>query len=261
MSGTAEQAIFVTGAGSGIGRATARLFAERGWAVGLCDVDVDAAGRVAEEIGAATPDARTLVRRLDVRDAADCAVALASFDERCGRLDVLFNCAGVLAAGRFADVPLEEHVRTVAVNVLGVVHCTHALPLLRRTPGAHVVTMGSASGIYGVPELATYSASKFFVRGFTEALSLELERDGIVVTDVMPLWVNTPMVTSQSYRPGSLQTFGAELAAEDVARLVWKAAHGRRVHWVPGTLLRFLNYLGGAFPLVNRPTMKRVARL
>ena len=92
-----------------------------------------------------------------------------------------------------------------------------ALPLLRSTKGAHVVTMGSASGVYGVPELATYSASKFFVRGFTEALSLELEREGIAVADVMPLWVKTPLVTEQKVRPGSLETFGAKLTAEEVA--------------------------------------------
>ena len=75
-----------------------------------------------------------------------------------------------------------EWWQTFEVNVLGVVHCTYAaLDRLRATPGAHVVSMSSASAFYGVPEHAVYSASKFAVRGFTEALNLELERDGIHV--------------------------------------------------------------------------------
>lgn len=249
-----RQAIFVTGAGAGIGRATARLFAARGWNVGLFDVDEAALAAVQAELGAGS----TLARRLDVRSAEDCAAAVAGFEERFGRMDVLFNCAGVLTAGRFAEVPLAAHVRCVEINVLGVLHCTHAaIPLLRRTPGAHVVSMGSASGIYGVPEIATYSASKFFVRGFTEALSLELERDGIVVTDLMPLWVRTALV-QQEHTPGSLRTFGARLSPEQVAELVWKAAHARRVHWIPGPLLKLLSWFGGAVPAASRPTMKRV---
>jgi short-subunit dehydrogenase len=150
---------------------------------------------------------------------------------------------------------------TVEVNVIGVLHGIHAcLGLLKATRGAHILTMGSASGIYGVPDLATYSATKFFIRGLTESLSLELERDGIVVTDLMPLYVDTPLVRTQTYRAGSLETFGARLTPRQIASLAWKAIHGRKVHWVPGALLKTLNYLGGAFPFVSRPTMKVVNR-
>lgn len=76
----------------------------------------------------------------------------------------------------------------------------------------------------------------------------------------MPLYVDTPMVQTQTYRAGSLRTFGARLQPEQIAEIVWKAAHGRRVHWVPGVLLKTLRFLGGALPFVNRPTMKRVDR-
>jgi short-subunit dehydrogenase len=111
-----------------------------------------------------------------------------------------------------------------------------------------------------VPDLSTYSASKFFIRGLTEALSIELEPQGIVVTDLMPLYVDTPMVRTQSYRAGSLETFGARLNPRQIAELAWKAIHGRKVHWVPGALLKTLNYVGGALPFVSRPTMKVVNR-
>jgi NAD(P)-dependent dehydrogenase (short-subunit alcohol dehydrogenase family) len=89
-----------------------------------------------------------------------------------------------------------------------------------------------------------------------EALNLELEPHGIWVTDLMPLYVDTPMVRSQTYRAGSLETFGARLTPQEIAGLVWDAAHNRKVHWVPGAALKALNYLGGAMPFVSRPTMR-----
>jgi hypothetical protein len=66
------------------------------------------------------------------------------------------------------------------------------------------------------------------------------------------------MVRSQTYRAGSLQTFGARLTPRQIAGVVWKAVHGRKVHWVPGALLKVLNYVGGALPFVSRPTMRLV---
>lgn len=253
-----DRSIFITGAASGIGRETALLFASRGWRVGLFDVNEGALAEMVSQAG----EGRALARRLDVRDLSDYRAAVAAFGEWTGgRMDALFNCAGIMRMGPFGEVAIEEHVRTIEINVLGVVHGIHlALPLLRATPGAHVLSMGSASGVYGVPDLATYSASKFFVRGLTEALNLELERQGIVVTDLMPLYVDTPMVRSQTYRAGSLETFGARLSPRQIAELAWKAVHGRRVHWRPGLLLKTLNYLGGVLPFVSRPTMKMIDR-
>jgi NADP-dependent 3-hydroxy acid dehydrogenase YdfG len=254
----ANPSIFITGAASGIGRETALLFAQRGWRVGAADIDESGLARLAEDIG---PD-RCLTGRLDVRDSGAWRERIDAFGAWTGgRMDALFNCAGIMRMGPFDQVPLAEHVRTVEVNVIGVLNGIHtAFPLLKATPGAHVVSMGSASGIYGVPDLATYSASKFFVRGLTEGLNVELERHGITVTDLMPLYVDTPMVRTQEYRAGSLKTFGAKLTPQDIAEIVWKAVHGKKVHWMPGLLLKTLNYLGGALPFVSRPTMKMVDR-
>jgi NADP-dependent 3-hydroxy acid dehydrogenase YdfG len=251
-----DQVIFITGAASGIGRETARLFAERGWRVGMYDVNPEGVKAAQAEIG----EERTLADALDVRDAEQYRQRVEEFGRWSGgRMDALFNCAGIMRMGPFDQTPLAEHVRTVEINVVGVLTGLYvSLPLLKATPGAHVLTMGSASGIYGVPDLATYSASKFFVRGLTEALNIELERHGIVVTDLMPLYVDTPMVRSQTYRAGSLNTFGARLTPQQIAELAWRAIHGRRVHWVPGALLKALNYLGGALPFVTRPTMRLI---
>jgi NAD(P)-dependent dehydrogenase (short-subunit alcohol dehydrogenase family) len=251
-------AIFITGAASGIGRETALLFAQRGWRVGAVDIDEAGLARLAQDVGAD----RCLTGRLDVRDLAAYRERIAAFGAWTGgRLDALFNCAGIMRMGPFDQVTIEDHLLTVQVNVIGVLHGVHAaLDLLKATPGSHIVTMGSASGFYGVPDLATYSASKFFVRGLTEALNIEFERHGITVTDLMPLYVDTPMVRTQEYRAGSLETFGARLTPRQIAEVVWKAVHGKKVHWVPGALLKTLRYLGDAFPFVSKPTMKMVDR-
>lgn len=253
-----KKAIFITGAASGIGRETALLFAERGFAVGLFDLNEAGLAETAAAIGGG----RAHTGRLDVRDYAAYRQAVSDFGAFSGgRMDVLFNCAGIMRMAPFDETSIEEHRLTVEINVLGVINGIHAaMGLLKATRGAHVVTMGSASGIYGVPDLATYSASKFFVRGLTEALNLELEKHGVTVSDVMPLYVNTPMVQTQTYHAGSLKTFGARLTPRQIAEEVYKAAHGSKVHRVPGLLLKTLNYVGGALPFVSRPTMKLVDR-
>lgn len=251
-----SRAIFITGAASGIGRETALLFASRGWRVGAVDLDEAGLAALAGDLG---PE-RCWTARLDVRDAAAWRERIAAFGEWTGgRMDALFNCAGIMRMGPFDQVPLEQHVLTVEVNVIGALNGIHtSMGLLKKTKGAHIVTMGSASGIYGVPDLSSYSASKFFIRGLTESLNIEFERHGIVVTDLMPLYVDTPMIRTQDYRAGSLHTFGARLTPRRIAELVWKAVHRRKVHWVPGALLKALNYLGGALPFVARPAMKMV---
>lgn len=254
--------IFITGAASGIGRETALLFSQRGWRVGAVDVDEAGLQKLADDIGTQTGAEQCWTAKLDVRDYAAWQERVRDFGTWSGwRMDALFNCAGIMRMGPFDKTPIQEHVRTVEVNILGVMNGIHAsLELLKATQDAHVVTMGSASAVYGVPDLATYSASKFFVRGLTEALNLELEPHGIWVTDLMPPFVDTPMVRSQTYRAGSLETFGVRLTAEQIAGLVWDAVHNRKVHWVPGAVIKALNYLGGALPFISRPTMRLLDR-
>jgi NAD(P)-dependent dehydrogenase (short-subunit alcohol dehydrogenase family) len=232
--------IFVTGAASGIGRATAELFAERGWFVGLYDVNEAGARELAARLGSASSVAGTL----DVTDAARFAAALAQFWQAAGqRLDLLFNNAGIASIGDFEKIPLARHHAIVDVNLKGVINGCHcALQYLQRTPGARVINTCSASAIYGTPAFAGYSATKFAVKGFTEALDIEWRRHGVTVRDVLPLFVDTPLVrqgldglVGQPLR--SIEVLGMRLTAADVAATVWRAAHWKlwpRVHWYPG---------------------------
>ena len=215
--------ILISGAASGIGAATARLFHTRGWRVGLLDVDEKA---LVAELGGAWH------APLDVVEAAAVKAALGDFCALSGgQLRLLFNGAGILRTGAFADIELEQHTRQVQINVLGVHNLCHAAyPYLKVTSAAQVINMGSASALYGVPQLASYSASKFVVRGLTEALELEWREYGIRVGDLMPPFVDTPMVRSQAKRPPVMRRLGVRLEAEQIAEAAWKQAHGSTVH-------------------------------
>lgn len=250
------KSIFVTGAASGIGRATALLFGRRGWFVGCYDVDLEGARRTKDEVGD-----HACHGLLDVRSAEGWRVAVSDFAGRAGeRMDVLFNSAGVLRMGEFATMPEEDCRLQLDVNVMGVVLGVQAcLPALERAKGA-VVTMSSASAIYGQPELAVYSASKFAVRALTEALDLELEPRGVRVTDVMPAYVDTPMVRAQETRAASLDRLGVNLVADDVAEVVWRAAHGSAVHHIPQANMSLMSRFSGLVPTLSRVVMRRMSR-
>ena len=233
--------IFITGAAAGIGRATAELFAQRGWFVGLYDVNEAGVRELAQRVG---PD-RACAGRLDVNDPAGWSAALEAFWTAAGsRLDLLFNNAGIVSVGDFETLPLARQHTIIDVNFKGVVNGFHtAFRYLKQTPGARVVSMCSGSAIYGAPQFATYAATKFAVKGLTEALDLEWRKHGIRVMDVLPLFVDTPMVAGFEQKPKSMDTLGLQLGPQDIAQTVWRAAHWRlwpRLHWYPGLQSWFL---------------------
>ena len=252
------ESIFVTGAASGIGCATAELFAARGWRIGAADLDGDGLARLVARIGADRCHAEVL----DVTDLAAYQAALGRFTAPTGgQLDVLFNCAGVLRCGPFEQQSPADDALMVRVNVLGVTTGIRAaLDALKRTPGARIISMASSACIYGVPEEAVYSASKFAVRGLTEALDLELERYGIRVCDIMPPVVRTPMVTEQAYEPGVNKNASLWVSPEHVAEVVWRAAHRHRLHWLTTREIRMLARIVGIVPRFGRVIMRRYSR-
>lgn len=225
----ATPTIFISGAAAGIGRATAVAFARRGYRVGAYDIDLAGLTTLREEITAL--GCEVVTGRLDVSDAAGWAEQLESFTGDSGRLNILVNNAGVLSAGRFEDIPLATQRQMVDVNVHGTMAGMHtAFPYLRDTPGAQVVNLCSASAIYGQPELATYSATKFAVRGLTEALELEWRRHDIRVIAMWPLFVATAMVDGLD--TASSKALGVHLSAQDVAEEIYAATHPTR-NWPP----------------------------
>lgn len=236
--------ILITGAGSGIGAATARLFHARGWQVGMLDIDHQALAKLSAELGGVWH------AELDVTDTGTVRQALKDFcTAHGGRLRLLFNSAGLLRFGHFEDIAPQEHARIVQVNLLGLLNVTHAaFPYLKSTPAAQVINMGSASGLYGTPHMVSYCASKFAVRGLTEALELEWRRHGIQVGDLMPPFVRTPMVVRQGFEPPALRRLGVRLTAEDIAEQVWHQVQRPKVHRPIHWLFRLMYGAGQISP-------------
>ena len=257
----ARKAIFITGGGSGIGRAVARHFAGQGWFVGIADVN--RAG--IDETAALLPEGASSRHVMDVRDRDQWKAALDEFATASGgRLDVLFNNAGIGSGGQYMDMDPAEADRLIAINFGGVVNGIYAaLPLLRATPGSAILNTGSASGFYGVAGLAVYSATKFAVRGLTEALEIEFAKHGIKVRSLMPGFIDTPLldqVSADSNEPARtrLSASGFEISpVEDVARAAWDAVHGDRVHMPVGKMARRLSRIARWFPgLIVRQSKK-----
>ena len=251
------ESIFITGAGAGIGRATAHHFAARGWFVGAADLDEESLQSLQAELGGACCS----IHVTDVVDAASVRQALAGFAARTdGQLDVLHNNAGLLRVGRFEEIHLEDHRQLVDVNLTGLINVLHtAFPYLRDTPGARVVNMSSASAIHGTPDFASYSATKHGVRAMTEALNIEWEGYDIRVCDLMPPFVDTGMVSSNEAWSSMFKTMGIGLTAEDVAEEVWKLARSAELHRPITQRMRGLWTVSGALPAkATRRIMKRL---
>lgn len=253
-------AIFITGAAAGIGRATAELYAAQGWFVGLYDVAAEGVAALGRQLGAE----QSMAEALDVADAAAVSAALGRFFAQTGRLDVMFSCAGILSTGDFADIPIARHHQIVDVNLKGVINGAHAaFPYLKQTRGSCLINMASASAIHGAPGFASYGATKFAVKGLTEALSIEWAQHGIRVMDLLPLFVATPMVSEVAAPPKSIGRMGVHLKAEDIAAKVWQASQANgwsRTHWYPGLQTKALALANKLLPAVlNRYSTKLVS--
>jgi NADP-dependent 3-hydroxy acid dehydrogenase YdfG len=235
-----NRAVFITGAAAGIGRATALTFARNGFTVGGYDIDEVGLKSLADEIDQL--GATAITGHLDVTDSDEMAQRVGEFAKAAGdRLDVMINNAGILLAGRFEDIAVAGHLKEIDINTKGVVNGLHAaFPYLRSTPQSVVVNLASASAIYGQAELAVYSATKFFVRGITEALDIEWSTYGIRVIAMWPLYVQTAM--TDDIKTGTTESLGIKLTAQDVADAIVMAVGPSRlrraihqVHFPVGT--------------------------
>lgn len=259
MSLGERKAIFITGAASGIGLACAERFAREGWFVGLADIDEPGLARALGAIGADNGSAHPL----DVRQREAWTPALRAFVDKAGRLDVLFNNAGVARFGPFETVDPEGEELMLAVNVRGVLAGARAaLPFLKATPGSRLINMASCAGIYGSPGLAAYSATKFAVRGLSEALDAEWAAHGVAVACIMPWFVETPILRNS--QPGRNADMGDELrksglpvyGVEEASDTVWRAANGRELYYIVGQKARQMRLMARLAPGVLRNRLR-----
>jgi NAD(P)-dependent dehydrogenase (short-subunit alcohol dehydrogenase family) len=257
-----RKSIFVTGAASGIGAATAKHFADKGWFVGLYDIDQSGLEKVASEIGADN----CIQALLDVRHRTQWTAAIESVsDATDGKMHVLFNNAGIGRHGWFEDIAPEESDAIIDINVKGVINGVYAaLPLLKPTKGARIVNVASTAGFAGSPQLAVYVASKFAVRGLTESLELELEPLDVKVTSLAPWFVDTPILDmgqttnanhkmSDNLEESGVEIYPVSLAAE----CAWEAANGTKTHYGVGKLANQTRFLSRYFPGFMKNRMRK----
>ena len=223
MAGLSGKTAFVTGGAGGIGAAICARFAKEGAEVIAADV--------AEP--AAVPEGVTW-RRYDVTSEA---AVRQTFDELGGswdRLDILVNAAGIEIEKTIEDTTLEEWNRVFAINVTGMfLTAKHALPLLRKSPGASVINFGSYDGFIADPGLAAYCASKGAVHALTRAMACDHGPEGIRVNAICPGYVDTPML--QSFFGGSGDIESLQQAVRDV--------HPLRSYGTPDDIANLVNWL------------------
>lgn len=257
-----HKTIFITGGASGIGRAVAQKFAREGWFVALADINE----RGMAETAALLAPGMSSCHRLDVRDRAAWDGALeAGAAAGGGRIDVVFNNAGIPIGGALIDCTTDEIDRTVDINMKGVLYGAQAAHkwLKASAPGSCLLNTASAAGIYGSPGASVYSATKFGVRALTEALDGEWFADGIKVADLMPGFIDTPLLditpnkaTNQLIRDRVAES-GLELTpVADVAQAAWDAVHGHKLHNLVGKTARSVNFAARWMPGAIRKRMR-----
>ncbi len=258
MPGTVKS-VFITGAGSGMGREGAKLFHAKGWRVGAVDRNDDGLATLHEELGGD----RLWTRTVDVTDKAALHGALADFcaGNSGGGLDMMWNNAGIAESGWFEDVPYEAAMRVVEVNFKAVLTGAYAaLPYLKKSPGSLMFSTSSSAGTFGMPRIAVYSSTKHAVKGLTEALSVEWHRHGVRVADVLPGLIDTAILNTTTNHSDDMPRVSAEelraaspkkgmfrlMPATSVAEAAWAAYHHpKRLHWYVPKSIRLVDLLKG----------------
>lgn len=197
----------VTGAGSGIGRAAAALFAREGAAVAVLDVSADAAKQTAEQIAVA--DGTVLAVTANVADRAGVGSAFDQILNEYGRVDVLYNNAGVNSSGSVLDATEDDWDRSLAVNAKGTFLCSQAAaPSMVASGGGSIINQGSVAALVGIANFASYCAAKGAVVALTRSMSVDLAPRGVRVNAICPGTVYTPLMEPMLTARG-----GGDLAA------------------------------------------------
>lgn len=241
--------VAVTGGAQGIGRATATALAHRGCRVAIGDIDAEAAGATAAEIGAGC-----VSFGLDVTDRNSFENFIAQVEEHLGPIDVIINNAGVMLLGPFEAESDDAMRRMIEINLVGVMYGTRlVIPGMKARGRGHIVNIASQAGKFGFPGGATYSAVKHGVVGLSEAVRRELRGSGVDVSWVMPAVVDTQLgAGTQKVRGVGL------ISPETVADAIVEALEsGRPEVWIP----RRNQFLVNGAAVVPRVVGEAIARL
>jgi short-subunit dehydrogenase len=250
----------ITGAASGIGRATAELLGSRGCSVALIDINENGLEQAARELGA--NGVKTSVHLADVADAERMRALPAEVVAEHGAVHIIINNAGVSVLKSFEDHSLEDLQWLIGINFWGVVHgCKFFLPELRKAPEAHIVNVSSMFGFFGVPGQSSYCAAKFAVKGLSESLWSELRGSNIGVTSIHPGGIltgiaNTARVDDEDVRTRLKQTFEQYgHPASDVAKGILRGIERNKLRVIVGSEAYAFEWLKRLLPVSFHPLL------
>jgi NAD(P)-dependent dehydrogenase (short-subunit alcohol dehydrogenase family) len=240
--------VAITGGARGIGRATAEALVAKGCRVAIGDLQLGPAEEAAAGLGGGT-----VALPLDVTDRSSFTRFIDEAERQLGPLDVLVNNAGIMPVTPIAEEGDESIRRQLDINVYGLVVGTQlAIERMRRRRSGHIVNIASSAGKAGVPGIATYSGTKHFVVGFTEAVRAEHRDDGIEFSYVMPVTVNTQLIEGLQDQRGVKR-----VEPEDVAREIVGALETGKVDVYVPRQLRASVVLGTLLPRGAREALGR----
>jgi len=258
----------VTGAGSGIGRAVAGELARQGCHVALADVNEAGLAETLQGLLGLPVTVTTHVVDVSSRDAVERLAA--EVIERHGAVHILINNAGVAVAERAEKIPYEDFEWLMGINFWGVIYgCTAFLPHMRAAGEGHIVNISSVFGLIGMPTQAAYNASKFAVRGYTEALDQELENTPIRVSCVCPGGIRTEIVRNarvpgaSGAMPSKKELAGtfdklARTSAEEAGATIVRGIQNDRKRILIGADARMINLIVRLFPVAYPALLRRL---
>lgn len=254
-----EKTIVITGASSGAGRATAIEFARHGAKIVLAARNMEALDEVeaiCKEMGALA-----LAVKTDVTDAEAIKNLAATAVEFGGSIDVWVNNAGVLAAGEFTETPIEIHDQVIRINLMGYIHGAHAvIPYFKKQQYGVLINNISIGGWFPVPYSVGYSASKFGLRGYSEALRGELSHyRNIHICDLFPAFLDTPGIQhAANYSGKILRPAPPVYDPQEVARAIVSAAQRPKKSVIIGSVTNLLRFAHFLVPAVTRSVTAKV---
>jgi len=248
-----DKIVLITGASSGIGRASAIQFAKKGANLILVARSKAKLNQLDKELSKF--NISTLVCECDISDKFQVKKISEKILEKYGSIDILVNNAGFAIYGPVSDLNIEEIESQMATNYFGMIYCTKIfLPSMIKKKSGHIVNVASVAGSFGLPGIASYCATKFAMLGFSEGLKHELKETGVGVTVVSPIMVRTNFFEHSSFE--NMSKFSPiSISAETVARAILKASNSSRLEIIVPSVVRIAVWLKSTFPYLINPIL------
>jgi len=246
-----DKVVLITGASSGIGRASAIQFAKKGANIILVSRNIEKLDQVAKDLKKF--NVSTFVCACDVSDKSQVKKMSETVLQKYGTIDILVNNAGFAIYGSISKLTIEEIESQMETNYFGMIYCIkNFLPSMIKKKSGHIVNVASVAGSFGLPGIASYCATKFAMLGFSEGLKHELKGTGIGVTVVSPIMVRTNFFDHKSFEKMPKYS-PTSLSAETVAKAILRAANSPRLEIIVPSVVRIAVWINETFPYLVNP--------